>query len=522
MRNSRQVFQLIKSLSKTEKRYFRLQAKTREGDKVYLKLFELIDKAKTYDEDKLIPDLSKKTGETTSMVRKTLTYRKHYLFGQLMRALRNYYQEKLPDLEILIPLMNARILAGKRLHQLAHQELTRSRKKAHRYYRTAWQVPILDLEIEVEMARLRGGTGKWHTGPEIMNGNQILETLKAEWQWKGTLTFVQHELSRLTTDNAGEKGNELLELLEGSLENLPLPHDLNTKIVYYKYKSLIAMFRDRDFRSSSTYDRRIIQIMEANPAIIHAHPEDYLTTLARILTAEQQSRNKQKAAKALEKIERFREKKELMQRLVLPQGKTEMEAYRFRSRMREAIATMNLAPLRPLLPEIETFFLHYSPLLPNSLYLLFLYYLGFIHYLDSAWSKSLNYLNQLIRENKSQIPGTLYMNTRIISLMVHFELGNYELLEYQINNLYREQGVRDRFGAIEKTMLNFLRKSAHFQDQQQYQAALEDLEQQIKLLNQDPAEFQAADYFRFGSWVEAKLTGRPFLEVIREALVAEG
>ena len=48
MKASGDLFTLIKSLTQTEKRYFKLFSSLQKGDKNYVKLFDAIDRQKTY------------------------------------------------------------------------------------------------------------------------------------------------------------------------------------------------------------------------------------------------------------------------------------------------------------------------------------------------------------------------------------------------------------------------------------------------------------------------------------------
>ena len=51
MKPSTELFQLIKSLSKSEKRYFKLTSSLQSGEKNYMKLFDAIEEQTEYDED---------------------------------------------------------------------------------------------------------------------------------------------------------------------------------------------------------------------------------------------------------------------------------------------------------------------------------------------------------------------------------------------------------------------------------------------------------------------------------------
>ena len=51
MEASTELFNLVKSLSKSEKRFFKLSSSLQSGEKNYLKIFDCIDKQKSYNED---------------------------------------------------------------------------------------------------------------------------------------------------------------------------------------------------------------------------------------------------------------------------------------------------------------------------------------------------------------------------------------------------------------------------------------------------------------------------------------
>ena len=53
MKPSTELFNLIQSLSKSEKRFFKLSSSLQDGEKNYLKLFDAIEKQKSYDEKEI-------------------------------------------------------------------------------------------------------------------------------------------------------------------------------------------------------------------------------------------------------------------------------------------------------------------------------------------------------------------------------------------------------------------------------------------------------------------------------------
>ncbi len=87
MKPSNELFDLIKSLTKSEKRFFKLQSALQSGDKNYVRLFDLIDKMSEYDEENV-----KKTFKGEKFI-KHLPSEKNHLYKLILKALRSYYGE---------------------------------------------------------------------------------------------------------------------------------------------------------------------------------------------------------------------------------------------------------------------------------------------------------------------------------------------------------------------------------------------------------------------------------------------
>ena len=61
MKPSAELFDLVKSLSKSEKRFFKLSSSLQTGEKNYLQIFDAIEKQSSYDEAALKKQFAKET-----------------------------------------------------------------------------------------------------------------------------------------------------------------------------------------------------------------------------------------------------------------------------------------------------------------------------------------------------------------------------------------------------------------------------------------------------------------------------
>ena len=73
MKPSNNLFLLIKSMTMSEKRFFKLYSSSGSGDKIYLKLFDALEKQQQYDEASI-----KKIFGREAFI-KQLTFTKNYL-----------------------------------------------------------------------------------------------------------------------------------------------------------------------------------------------------------------------------------------------------------------------------------------------------------------------------------------------------------------------------------------------------------------------------------------------------------
>lgn len=146
---SEPLFELIKSLDKTEKGYFkkfagRYGSKTSEQD--YLKLFDLLDKIDIYDEEK-VKGYFAKAGKKFN-----LSAQKNYLHEQLLRALRSYASGKSVMYEITESYLDIQNLIDRGLTHQALDLIMECQQKALQIENYEW---LLNLKIQEETLKLR-------------------------------------------------------------------------------------------------------------------------------------------------------------------------------------------------------------------------------------------------------------------------------------------------------------------------------------------------------------------------------
>ncbi|MFM7726445.1 MAG: hypothetical protein ACKO7B_07070, partial [Flavobacteriales bacterium] len=127
MKPSSELFELIKTLTKSEKRFFKLQSSLQSGDKNYVRLFDVIDGMDAYDED-----VVKKTFKGEKFINH-LPSEKNHLYKLILKSLRGYYSETSVASGLKQDIKNIEILYNKGLFGECIKFIERAKKIATRY-----------------------------------------------------------------------------------------------------------------------------------------------------------------------------------------------------------------------------------------------------------------------------------------------------------------------------------------------------------------------------------------------------
>ena len=139
------LLQLIKSLSRSEKRHFRLFVRRNQASEeiLFLQLFDWIDKQKGYEEElilKKIPGIKKRQ----------LSNLKAHLYKQLLLCLRLLHRSHNLDIELRERLDYARVLYNKGLYRQSLEILDKAKVKAKDAKNFNLTLEIIEFEKMIE------------------------------------------------------------------------------------------------------------------------------------------------------------------------------------------------------------------------------------------------------------------------------------------------------------------------------------------------------------------------------------
>jgi len=495
--------ELTKSLNKSEIRYFKLASSVQSGDKIYLKLFDEILKqnSNTYDEKKI------KAKFKNEKFVSQLTFTKNYLYSSILKSLVLYSGEVSVDLKINSMINKVRILYNKALFGQFFQLLKKAKEICLKYERFSSYLQLLEMEKVVIIKKIfpetAGSIDETKLFDEEIN---ILNKLR-------NLAEYQNLVSRLTglfRMKGRAREDSVLKLISGMKEShvMMSPDRADSLIALERYYFIHQLTADLlgDFKTMHKYARKRYELIIENPFPFQDQMFNYRQDilLYMILLG---SRVKVEPEPGLSLQE---ERKKYLDMLKEHTGNTDIEKitlFLIESTLKlsnpssfpDFKAAMNV--INNIVDDLNKFRgkldSNYEILIYNSIVKTCVYF--------DEYSKANTYLNILLNLPQLSVRKDIELYARILNLVVHFELGNFELLEYLIRSTYRYLISMNNVYGFERAVINFLRKLTSISTNDQLLENLELLKNEMDELKKDPLEKNAMLYFDFPLWIDKKI-----------------
>lgn len=144
-----------------------------------------------------------------------------------------------------------------------------------------------------------------------------------------------------------------------------------------------------------------------------------------------------------------------------------------------------------------------------------LFQLAYVHFGAGELELALRYSHRQLSEGSVDESTEVHSFGRVLNLLIQLEMGQTELLPYALRNTERYLAGKRRDLPVEKAVLELVRQRMKARGPGSVQRAYEQLRDTLLALEQDPRERAVYDHFDPLAWVQSKLTGRPFAELVR-------
>ena len=145
----------------------------------------------------------------------------------------------------------------------------------------------------------------------------------------------------------------------------------------------------------------------------------------------------------------------------------------------------------------------------------FFYQYFYIFFGNGNFEQALAYLNEWLALSGNIERKDLQSLARILNLIIHFEMGNTLLLESLVRSTQRFLKKEEHMLDYERAVLQFIKTTIRAAGKWEEKQAFQLLQKQLESLYEKPSERPMLDLFDIRAWVESKVRGIPFGDVVR-------
>ena len=503
------VFQLVKTLEKSEKRNFKLYA-TRNSQAESLKviaLFDALDKMSEYDEAVLLK-------KTPGIKKQQLSNLKAHLYRQILSSLRLLRDDQSIEIQLHEQMGFARILYNKGLYLQSLRILDKMKEMARAHNQSSFLLQAIFFEKKIEALHItRSEENRAETlvaeSEEIsrrierINDLSNLSLLLYNWYIRSGHARNQKDVAELDAifarymPNDGSKGKGFYEQLYVSMSYTWYAFIRQDFLMYYRYTSKWA------------------EQFHKNPEMIKVETLQYIKGLHNLLSAHFDLKNEEGFRKTLALFDAV-EKTDTVQ--LNTNNRVQAFVYGQLARINYYFLEGRFTDGLSIIPALEEKMEEYWLQIDRHRILVFYYKIACLYFGSGDNEKAIDYLQKIINR-KADLRTDLQCYARLLHLIAHYELGNFDLLEYLVKNVYRFMAKMGSLSIVEEEMFQFLRH-AFGKSAAEIKLAFVELLATIKPYENDPRETRTFSYLDVISWLESKVEGVPVQEIIRRKSIA--
>lgn len=507
-RSTDPLFLLIKSLEKAEKRNFKLYMKRHSGgeDLKMVQLFDALDKMDDYDEELLLR-------KNKAIRKQQLSNLKAHLYRQLLSSLRLIKNENNIDLQLHEQMDFARILYNRGLYLQSLRILEKMKELAKVHNQFTYLQQVLFFEKKIEALYI---TRSMQDRADLLvrESDEVSSKLSLISQ----LSNLSLELYGWYIRNGHARNDKDVKIINAFFEKHFPDKGMTVQGFYeqlYLYQSYCWLaFIKQDFLQYYRYTQKWVDLFEQYPSMVEVETGHYIKGMHNLMSAHFDLQNHQRFLETIAAFEKFSHRKVVTQN---ENNKMLVFVYLSLARINRYFTEGTFSEGLRLVPHIEEKLQEYELFLDRHRVLIFYYKFASLYFGSGDFARAIDYLNKIINW-KMDLRTDLQCYSRLLHLIAHYELGNFELLEFLFKSVYRFMAKMENLGLVEEEIFRFLRRSFKLSPRQ-LKPEFQKLLDKLKKLERNQFETRAFVYLDIISWLESKISEVPVQEVIRKKFV---
>ena len=499
------LFVLIKSLSKSEKRQFKIFASRLEtsSNTKFIELFTILDKSDVYDEKIILKSGSIKKVQLSNL--------KSYLYKQILVSIRLNIPSQNIRYQLREQIDFATILYNKGLYKQSLKILDKTKQQALENDEKHMAYEIVEFEKLIESQYITRS---------IQGRADELAVQAKELNYRNT---ISSKLSNLSLQLYGimlktgyVKSDEEHQQIDNYFNKHIAKFDENKfgfreKYWYYN-ANLWRSFLVQDFLSCYKFAHKWVTLFYDTPNMIYLNPVFFLKGNHYLLESLFMLKYKTNFKKYLIQLE------ETINDPKFPVNDNIASLsflYLYNNKLNFHILEGSFAESEYLIPEVLYKMNQHSEHLDEHHEMLFYYKIACIYFGNEKYNESLFYLEKIINNKNLTMREDLMCFARLLYLILHYELGNDYYLENQLKSTYKFLLKMNDLHEVQKEIIRFLKNLNSIYPGDIKKEFIKMKERFVEL-EKNTYEKRAFLYLDIISWLESKIENRKIGDIIRE------
>ncbi|MEN8186031.1 MAG: hypothetical protein ABFR05_02750 [Bacteroidota bacterium] len=496
---------LVKSLSKSEKRQFKLYAGRLgvNSQKNFMALFSLLEKMEVIDESVIL--------KKTNIKKQQLSNAKAHLYKQILISLRLNPSHHNIMIQIREQLDFATILYNKGLHKQSLKVLEKAKNMALQNFENNLAFEIVELEKAIESQYITRSMSSRADDLTTQSEMLIKRTVRLS-----KLSNLSLQLYSMMLKKGYVRDDEDYQKVKRYFDdNLPICdiEDLGTKERLFLYKAYLWYnFMTQDFVSCYRYAQKWVDLFHENPKMKETNPIFYLKGTHYLLEALFLIQHSKKFKNVLEQF-----KAEFDNRDFHINDNTSKLAFLiyYQNKINLFFLEGQFTKGLDFIPEVLEELKMYRKKFDEHHIMVFYYKIASLYFGAGDYDSCIFYLEKIIKNKELKMREDLLCFSRILNLVAHYEAGLDEDMDYLIKSTYRFLIKMDDLHIVQKKIISFLRNLGNVFPHEMKKEFVK-LHEELAPYENHPYEKRSFMYLDIISWLESKIQNRSVESIIQE------
>lgn len=505
MKKNSNSFTIIKNLTMSEKRYFKIfsERHTIGEQNKYVAIFDELDKAEEENDAELKKNLGK-LGINTDFI----SADKNYLYQLILRSLNVFHDSKTYNLEIKQSLISIEILFHKGLYNECLKLIAKIELLAEECENFQLMIELLMWKKKCSGYSL-GLKAAFSVNQEIDKYIALLSNLKR-------ITDLYYESNLLQSNHEKYSKSEVIKRLESILKEPELKEyksclSFSSKIFYHLIYSNYYYTIDHKPKELE-HLQKLIDILNESKTYATENPLDYVSIYNRLLSIKKHFPHSS-FFDDIQTLHDFSKKISIrkdiiIQRVFIHANTHELEYYLINNDFQQA-----LGKIKHIEKEISKVKMNIEPY--HMIYFYYLHAITLIYV--GQFHTALKFINTTLNEFDFDARPQVYLRIEVLNVITHYELKNFSLVVSLSKQVLKKSNTKSILSLLEEKILKALYKIAiakHLTMKEEL-TIFQDIEKEIGLSKNDNKNSVNTLEENYKKWIVAKLKRKVVSELYK-------